>query len=402
MKCPNKNTQDWKNLVSKLGSEELAYAAYLKNNFEIPIIKVKEGVDFVFQQNPELSKIGTQQQYSQYLATIFPDSKVKDVVYHHSSQKIENFNKSFLGKETGSPDTQLGFFFAENKKDIPNMVSEKNEQLKKLGSSKVLDFSIQNNVLINIKNPEYHYGFIEEAVSNLLGREANILAKTARDDYKEARLKLENSGKDSLVYGLSTDYDDGDHNVNHGYVILEPENIHVLGSKNDLNKFKEFVNNKESYSIKGGLFDDDGNFLEPSDEYDPSSIPDDMLPEFGEVSSEDFNEYIFTEDEDSNNEASPIQSKVHEFILKLKKRLETIQDKIKDTQDPIIKQELVSRDKTISEQIDTLLNKKFAFDVIDIANENLKYVKSTLAKPNITLGEIAELSNTLDLFQGFS
>lgn len=217
---------------------------------EITETVVKPEVLDVYNDNTVLQEIGTAEQYSQYLDTVFPDSKVKDIVYHHSSQKIDHFNKSFLGKETGAPDTQLGFFFAENSRDIPNMVAEKNAQLKQLGSDKVLNFSVQNNVLINIKNPEYYYGFIEEAVSNILGRDASVLSETARDDYAEARLKLEKSGKDSLVYGLSTDYDDGDHNVNHGYVILEPENIYVLGSKQDIEGFKKFTG-KDSLELKG-------------------------------------------------------------------------------------------------------------------------------------------------------
>ena len=46
----------------------------LVNNKEI-----KEGVDFVFEQSPELFNIGTREQYSQYLDTIFPDSKVEEI-----------------------------------------------------------------------------------------------------------------------------------------------------------------------------------------------------------------------------------------------------------------------------------------------------------------------------------
>ena len=43
---------------------------------------VKEGVEEIFEFTPELDTIGTQEQYSQYLDSIFPDSKVKDIVYH--------------------------------------------------------------------------------------------------------------------------------------------------------------------------------------------------------------------------------------------------------------------------------------------------------------------------------
>jgi hypothetical protein len=40
---------------------------------------IKEGVEDLFNANPELSTIGTQEQYSQYLDTVFPDSKVAEI-----------------------------------------------------------------------------------------------------------------------------------------------------------------------------------------------------------------------------------------------------------------------------------------------------------------------------------
>jgi hypothetical protein len=46
-----------------------------------PSTNAKEGVSELFDSTPELASIGTPQQYSAYLDTIFPDSKVKDIVY---------------------------------------------------------------------------------------------------------------------------------------------------------------------------------------------------------------------------------------------------------------------------------------------------------------------------------
>ena len=60
------------------------------NNPAKSINEVKPGVAEIFQENPELASIGTQEQYSAYLNTIFPDSQVKDIVYHASSEKFEN------------------------------------------------------------------------------------------------------------------------------------------------------------------------------------------------------------------------------------------------------------------------------------------------------------------------
>lgn len=54
-----------------------------------------EGIDFVFSQSPELASVGSKAQYLQYLSTIFPNSKVKDIVYHHSDTKITEFKKEF-------------------------------------------------------------------------------------------------------------------------------------------------------------------------------------------------------------------------------------------------------------------------------------------------------------------
>ena len=262
MPCPNINSSEWKSLVSTIGAEN-AWREFFKYGeipdasiYEVEGATAKAGVKELLNSNPELAAIGTAEQYSAYLDSIFPDSKVKDIVYHHSSKKLEAFDKSFLGKETSSPDTQLGFFFAEDKNDIPKMVMQKNNQLKELGSDKRLNFSVQNNVLLNIKNPEYYYGFIEEAVSNILGREARVTGSNAKEDYKEARLKLEKNNKDSLIYGLAIEPDgEGGTNVNNGYVIFEPEQIHILGSQKDIEGFKKFKENikapkKVLYSIK--------------------------------------------------------------------------------------------------------------------------------------------------------
>jgi hypothetical protein len=42
----------------------------------------QDSIKQVFEDAPELSNIGTIEQYTKYLETIFPNSKVKDIVYH--------------------------------------------------------------------------------------------------------------------------------------------------------------------------------------------------------------------------------------------------------------------------------------------------------------------------------
>ncbi len=82
MHCPNINSPEWNSLVKEVGEVE-AWRTFFKYGEVVPVTEVtlKPGVQEVFNLNPELASIGTAEQYSQYLDTIFPDSKVKDIVY---------------------------------------------------------------------------------------------------------------------------------------------------------------------------------------------------------------------------------------------------------------------------------------------------------------------------------
>jgi hypothetical protein len=60
-------------------------------NYHFPNEFIIDGVDEVFREYPELEGIGTKQAYSRYLETVFPDSKIKDIVYHSSPSKFSKF-----------------------------------------------------------------------------------------------------------------------------------------------------------------------------------------------------------------------------------------------------------------------------------------------------------------------
>ena len=46
----------------------------------------------MFEQNPKLSDIGNQQQYSNYLESVFPNSQVKQIVTHFSLNQFDKFD----------------------------------------------------------------------------------------------------------------------------------------------------------------------------------------------------------------------------------------------------------------------------------------------------------------------
>ena len=77
---------------------------------------VKEGVSELFESNPELANIGTQEQYSKYLNSVFPQSKVKDILYRGSqnSNKIEATDIDPM-QGTGAKNLGNGIYLAKDK-----------------------------------------------------------------------------------------------------------------------------------------------------------------------------------------------------------------------------------------------------------------------------------------------
>ena len=109
--CPNTSSPEWKALVDAVGEFE-AMRDFMENEtirsvdevreskpeFFKSQIFIKPGVSDLFKSIPELANIGTPEQYEQYLDTIFPDSKVKDIVYHGAKSKFDKFDLTRSGE----------------------------------------------------------------------------------------------------------------------------------------------------------------------------------------------------------------------------------------------------------------------------------------------------------------
>ena len=179
-----------------------------------PEVKIKKGVNFVFEQNPKLAKIGTELQYSKYLETVFPASKIKDI------KKFSEFTH-FGTKEA-----------AEHRVKTK---SEWNiENFKNKFGNKVTNLLKNNSLFVRlIKNKEYHY----PVVINL----KNI--KEKKDEYSYFTKQLiedKEAGYDGYKYENELE-DKG----STSYVVFEPEQIHILGLNQDVEKFKEFVSSND-------------------------------------------------------------------------------------------------------------------------------------------------------------
>jgi hypothetical protein len=152
------------------------------------------------------------QAYSQYLDTIFPDSQVKDILYHMTSYNgkkgIEQKGRFLKPGEEGYQKrdyaTTGGIYFTDN-----NSYDEDTEMY---GSPVTGAYgSAYVSAILNIKKPLVD-----------LTRSFGDISKTELKD------------NDGFV-GTNESKEIG---------VLEPEQIHILGSKQDVEGFKEFVKDK--------------------------------------------------------------------------------------------------------------------------------------------------------------
>jgi transcriptional regulator with XRE-family HTH domain len=159
-------------------------------------------VEEVFNSVPELASVGTPEQYSQYLDTIFPNSEVKDVVYHGTgeSTKIETFN---------ARDGRI--YFSDN-----------------LTASQYANWDEFNRAQDDpFSNPK------AQVVPAIINLENAVTLDGV--DFKETETNKEGDG----IIGLNVKDPLGGTETQ--YVVRDASQVHVLGSKKDVQDFKKFV-----------------------------------------------------------------------------------------------------------------------------------------------------------------
>lgn len=201
---------------------------------------IKEGVDFVFEQNPELADIGTPEQYSAYLNTIFPDSQVKDIVYHGTkSQKFNYFNTEYSGTGSGNKiNTDGSVYFI------------KYHQATKTFGHNII------SALINTKNPniiplkEFNKNWVNKLIFNEQKNNSDCVIgeqeKTPQEYYNEA-LEEYNLDPGHMFARKPKDSEEFmEEQLVTTYVVFNPNQIHILGSQPDIENFKSYVASLEN------------------------------------------------------------------------------------------------------------------------------------------------------------
>jgi len=95
--------------IAELKILELTQSKSKKNLKIVP--ETRSGVHFVFAQCSDLEKIGTTNQYSEYLDTIFPKSKIRDIVYYGTNSRFDIFEEKFIEKSKDIATVGTGFYF---------------------------------------------------------------------------------------------------------------------------------------------------------------------------------------------------------------------------------------------------------------------------------------------------
>jgi hypothetical protein len=175
----------------------------------------KNPIEEVFENNPELSNIGNVEQYSKYVNTIFPNSKVKNVVYHSTNNDIE------------------GDYLRPSKEGVygAGIYVQTSRDYAYFYGSNIL------SLVINTKSPFRFFkenGEKNDLFSKILGKwektKKFYYAEAAKEEFQD---ELKKNGFDSIKTTETGDYS--------YYILFEPEQAHILGSKKDIEGFKKYL-----------------------------------------------------------------------------------------------------------------------------------------------------------------
>ena len=221
---------------------------------------ITEDVDRLFQEFPELAKIGSKEDYMQHLENIYPESTQPGIFYRGSNNP--NLNASeWVPNPSGGNNLGQGFYFTPD-------------------PFKAQKYGKEAKALLNIKDPTYtslrlntNNGFmvpdgmmtkdlVEDGSGILSVQNPNRDLFTEMGSRAEGYLHKYKGPLDEQGFPAATrPYSSSPHYVEYNQIdeIAVPDNsqIHVLGSDADTELFKNYINNNKN---KQGLITADPSF----------------------------------------------------------------------------------------------------------------------------------------------
>ena len=204
------------------------------------IVAYSEEAFFAQPQITPQQKQQALQLYSQYLDTIFPDSKVKDIVYHGTDKELKKFYDNLRSgihfgtlKQAEGRRRATDFEFKKNAKFISAIIDLKNPL-----KTKDFDWEKAGDAFTSWQPGDdlSDLDFTEYLISSGIIKEEEI--QDAEGDFDLINKK----GYDGVIY---KNEGAGEKTGENSYAVSKSEQIHILGSKQDIEGFKEFVGKKE-------------------------------------------------------------------------------------------------------------------------------------------------------------
>ena len=157
---------------------------------------VEEEVVNIFNINTKLADIGTQEEYSEYINTIFPNSKVKDILYHGSEEKneLDDFDESKIKLNHEYLAAGNGYYLS-NDKNYAKLYGNK------------LTFAIvnfENPAIINTSDQDFlalDRSERDKIIENLLKTHDSIIDNREDDYYKDGKLQTKGNYLNGLYSG---------------------------------------------------------------------------------------------------------------------------------------------------------------------------------------------------------
>lgn len=173
-------------------------------------------INLIFQDYPELSSFGTVEDYSRYLSSIFPNSKLKDIVYHGGTLDPGDRGKDPFTGEFGG---KYGIYFTGSKSRAKKYISASSDKTYK-------ERSMIYSAILDIKNPldKKIWGRWKFGLDRIGDKEFSIIKQNNSDGLIEK----------GFIPRI-TQY-------NSQYVVFNLDQIHILGSEEDISGFKIFMN----------------------------------------------------------------------------------------------------------------------------------------------------------------
>ena len=224
----------------KVGRIENFNKAKEQINEKVKLFEVKEAV----------------QLYQEYLQSVFPDSKVKDIVWHGTKSdwyKTEKFNPEKIGSNSGNKhNTEGSIYFIKYSTATDAFGSNKMPAKIDLKNPRVLPLKDFNQTwfdkegYLKLKTGDGIIAEQEEDPEQAYERKIAKYKENLRIYNEQLSQGVEPTVWDKFKFDKpESPQDFHEEQSSTTYVVFDPSQIHILGSTSDMEEFKQFVSGKE-------------------------------------------------------------------------------------------------------------------------------------------------------------